>query len=69
MMNSTTFEFKIYAYQENIIKSSDKSKIKKISEIKIIHTELIFNLYKEQQQKKRRQQLNIMESWSREMNR
>ena len=60
-MNSTTFE--------NIIKSSDKSKIKKISEIKIIHTELIFNLYKEQQQKKRRQQLNIMESWSREMNR
>ena len=67
-MNSTTFEFKIYAYQENIIKSSDKSKIKKISEIKIIHTELIFNLYKEQQQKKRRQ-LNIMESWSREMNR
>ena len=68
-MNSTTFEFKIYAYQENIIKSLDKSKIKKISEIKIIHTELIFNLYKEQQQKKRRQQLNIMESWSREMNR
>ena len=28
MMNSTTFEFKIYAYQENIIKSSDKSKNK-----------------------------------------
>lgn len=27
MMNSTTFEFKIYAYQENI-KSSDKSKNK-----------------------------------------
>ena len=26
-MNSTTFEFKIYAYQENI-KSSDKSKNK-----------------------------------------